>query len=79
MPVGLTFLLQDLEAFLGLGVQVLQVLRPAALDENILLVVLGGSVVDRQPLLVSVPFRASCWDSGEKKGFGLNGEEDQRN
>lgn len=63
----LTFLLQYLEPFLGLSVQVLQVLWPAALNENILLVVLRGPVVDGQPLLVFIPLRASCWDGGKRK------------
>lgn len=63
----LTFLLQYLEPLLGLSVQVLQVLRPAALNENILLVVLGGPVVDGQPLLVFIPFRASCSNDRENR------------
>lgn len=63
----LTFLLQYLEPFLGLSVQVLQVLWPAALNENILLVVLRGPVVDGQPLLVFIPLRASCWKNREDK------------
>lgn len=55
-----TFLLYYLESFLGLSVQVLQVLWPAALNENILLVVLRSRVVDGQPFLVFGPLQASC-------------------
>lgn len=40
--------------------QVLQILWPAALDKNILLVVLRGPVVDGQPLLVFIALWASC-------------------
>lgn len=58
--MSLTLLLKYLEAFLGFRVQVLQVLRPAAFNENILLVVLRGRVVDGQPLLVLVCLWASC-------------------
>ncbi len=56
----LTFLLLYFEPLLGLNVQVLQVLWPAALNENILLVVLRGRVVDGQSLLVFIPLWASC-------------------
>lgn len=62
----MTFLLQDLEPLLGLDVQVLQVLRPAALNENILLVVLGSGEVNRQPLRVFIPLQASCKDDKMK-------------
>ena len=55
-----TFLLQDLEALLGLGVQVLQVAGAVPLDEHVLRVVLGGPVVDRQPLLLLMPPGAGC-------------------
>lgn len=63
----MTFLLQDLESLLGLNVQVLQVLRPAAFNENILLVVLGSGEVNRQPLLVFSPLQASCIDNEIKQ------------
>lgn len=56
----MTFLLQYLESLPGFGVQVLQILWPAALNENILLVVLGSGVVNGQPLLVVSPLQASC-------------------
>lgn len=56
----LTFLLKYLESFLGFSVQVLQVLWPAALNENILLVVLRSRVVNGQPFLVIIPLQASC-------------------
>lgn len=62
----LTFLLLYLESLLGLRVQVLQVLRPAAFDKNILLVVLRCCVVHGQPLLVLSPLQSSC--SGESIG-----------
>lgn len=63
----LTFLLEYLQSLLSLNVQVLQILRPAALNENIFLVVLWGCVVDRQPLLVFIILWASCSDGGERR------------
>lgn len=71
----MTFLLQNLESLLGLDVQVLQILRPAALNEDILLVVLGSGEVNRQPLRVFVPLQASCNDNRMKSmlnwSFGI--------
>lgn len=65
LVLPLTFLLLYLEPLLGLSVQILQVLWPAALNENILLVVLGGAVVDGQPLLLFIPLWAS-WGQEER-------------
>lgn len=57
----LTFLLLYLESLLSFSVQVFQVLRPASLNENILLVVLRGCIMDCQPLLVFIHLGTSCW------------------
>lgn len=62
----LTFLLLYLESLLSFSVQVFQVLRPAALNENILLVVLWGCIMDCQPLLVFIHLGTSCWYNKKK-------------
>lgn len=51
-PAGHTILLKLLEPLLGLDVQVLQVVRPAPLDEHILLVVRRNLVVHGQPAVI---------------------------
>lgn len=67
--MSLTFVLEYLESLLSLGVQVLQVLWPAALNENILLVVLRCCVVNCQPLLVFITLRSGCWEDDRCNWF----------